>query len=153
MISRVTKKMHKTFVSSRSISVQSGHSAGDATCLHYCLNLWSTFHDLTYLEVISGKETDKSMLDLHSRNLATSSIDAHTLGASPKQVLEILWQMNAEQDVVEVESFLLEGILTYVSVYGWYEAAFNISATASTDPDCVIMELKASLASIGIECE
>jgi hypothetical protein len=70
---------------------RAGHAAGDATCLHHCHNLWSSFHGKAYTDAIVTvtKEVDNNMAYLHSLNVIVNAFDVHTRGVAPDEVLHV----------------------------------------------------------------
>lgn len=72
---------------------RAGHSAGDATCLHYCHNLWSNFHNKPYMDAIVTvtKEVDNNMAYLHSINVIANAFDYHYQRMPTEEVLYVSW--------------------------------------------------------------
>ncbi|CAG7827061.1 unnamed protein product [Allacma fusca] len=101
---------------------QAGHSAADATCLHYCHNLWSTFLEKPYTEAIVTvtKEVDKHMAYLHSLNVLANAYEYQFQGLPPEEIIYAIWHYNA-CDIEEVESVLLLSLGSFFAVFGWHD--------------------------------
>jgi hypothetical protein len=78
-------------LSSLNEAFRAGHSAGDATCLHHCHNLWASFHSKAYTDAIVTvtKEVDNNMAYLHSLNVIVNAFDVYSHGISPDEVLHV----------------------------------------------------------------
>lgn len=70
---------------------RAGHAAGDATCLHHCHNLWSSFHSRSYTDAIVTvtKEVDSNMAYLHSLNVIVNAFESHSHGSPPEETLHV----------------------------------------------------------------
>jgi len=71
---------------------RAGHAAGDATCLHHCHNLWSSFHNKPYKDAIVTvtQEVDNNMAYLHSLNVISNAFESHYQGAAPEEALYVI---------------------------------------------------------------
>jgi hypothetical protein len=70
---------------------RAGHAAGDATCLHHCHNLWSSFHNKPYKDAIVTvtQEVDNNMAYLHSLNVIANAFENHYQGVAPEEALYV----------------------------------------------------------------
>ena len=70
---------------------QAGHGAADATCLHYCHNLWCTFHGKSYTEAVmkGKKDADRHMGYLYSLNVIGSAFDYHYQGLPAEEIIHV----------------------------------------------------------------
>ncbi|ODN02139.1 Anaphase-promoting complex subunit 5 [Orchesella cincta] len=102
---------------------RAGHSAADATCLHYCHNMWSSLQNKPYTDAIVTvtKEVDNNMAYLHSLNVISNAFDYHYQRQPPEEVLYTLWHYNAECDLEEMESLLLLSLAGFFMSFGWHE--------------------------------
>lgn len=107
---------------------RAGHGAADATCLHYCHNLWSSLRNKPYTDAIVTvtKEVDNNMAYLHSLNVIANAFDYHYQRQPPEEVLYV------SSSFCSINVVVLAGGLDLFKLFA-AQILLNNSYTLSTD--------------------
>jgi len=75
---------------------RAGHVANDATCLHYCHHLWSSFHKKPFSDAITQdcSDLDVNMAYLLALNAIGNTYNGFGETIPPEDVISVSWLTN-----------------------------------------------------------